>query len=264
MVNFKDGCHMATPIKMYLPRIYLDTNILISAILESEDKWKQSHIGQYKHKKKQIESSKEIYYGWEHRADHLKTSTFAIGEFIGRGNIQFGKSFQQMLDIVDREILTRCKVLKVENLSYDAKLIPKRMQKEIHLVEIIGKAQVGTEFRYMLTLNMGIGKMLSGGPEVAGVNYDNLVMQEIKSYRAPGFEIMLYQKASELANKYGLGLADAFHLFYAQGQVEYLITNDRGFLNRWKKDPKVEKETGVKAMSSTDLVELCKRRRYKL
>jgi hypothetical protein len=69
--------------------------------------------------KKQIESCRKIYLGWEHRADHLKTSTFAIGEFIGRGNKQFGKPFKEMLDIVDRKILTRCKICEADSLCYE-------------------------------------------------------------------------------------------------------------------------------------------------
>jgi predicted nucleic acid-binding protein len=73
---------------------------------------------------------------------------------------------------------------------------------------------------------------------------------------------MLFQRVSELANKYGLGLADAFHVFYAHGQAEYLITNDEGFLSVWKKDPKVEKETGIIATSSTEFLELCKRHKW--
>lgn len=102
---------MASPIKLYQPRIYLDTNILISALLESNVQWKANHAGEYQTKANQIDSSNEIFFKWEHRADQLKTS-------------------------------------------------------------------------------------------VSRVNFDDLVMHNIQSYKAPGFEIMLFQKVSELANKY--------------------------------------------------------------
>ncbi len=254
---------MTTPIKLYLPRIYLDTNILISAILESDDQWKSSHANDYQTKVDQIASSRQIFLKWEHRANQLRTSTFAVGEFVGRGSKQFDRSFKQMLEIVDREILNRCKLCETENLYYDKEMIPEKMRKEIRLIEIIGKAQVGGEFRYILFLNMAEGRMISGaGPEMMRVDLKDLVMQEIKSYKAPGFEIMLFQKASELANKYRLTLADAFHLFYAQGKVDYLITNDNEFLARWKENPMIEKETRIKAMSSMELLRLCKKRRY--
>jgi predicted nucleic acid-binding protein len=253
---------MVTPIKLYLPRIYLDTNILISAILESDNQWKSSHAREYQTNADQIESSRQIFLKWEHRANQLRTPTFAIGEFIGKGSKQFGKSFKEMLDIVDREILTRCKLCETENLCYDQELIPEKMRKEIRLVEIIGKAQVGSEFRYILFLNMAVGRMLSSaGPDIR-TDLEDLVMQEIKSYKAPGFEIMLFQKASELANEYRLNLADAFHLFYAQGKVDYLITNDKAFLLRWKEDPMIEKQTEIKVMSSVDFLRLGKKRQY--
>ncbi len=253
---------MANPIKLFLPRIYLDTNILISAILESDDDWKSNHARDYEIKADQIESSRQIFLNWENRADKLRTSTFAIGEFIGKGSKQFGKSFKEMLDIVDREILTRCKLCETENLCYDKELIPEKMQKEVRLVEITGRAQVGSEFRYILFLNMAVGRMLSSaGPDIR-TDLEDLVMQEVKSYKAPGFEIMLFQKASELANEYRLNIADAFHLFYAQGKADYLITNDKEFLSRWKMDVMTEKKTEIAVMSSMDFLSQCKRRHH--
>lgn len=97
-------------------------------------------------------------------------------------------------------------------------------------MEIIGKAQVGTEFRYGLTMSMAKVRMISGGLDTTRMDMDDLFMHKIHAYRAPGFEIMLFQKASELANKHRLSLADALHLFYAQGNADYLITNDKEFL----------------------------------
>jgi hypothetical protein len=168
-----------------------------------------------------------------------------------------------MLKIVDNKILERCKLCQAENLQYDRQLIPEKMQKDLRLIEIIGKAQRGMEYRYILTLNMGIVRAVLGSGAVSEqINFENLVMEKILSYSAPGFEIMLFQRVSELANKYGLGLADAFHVFYAQGQAEYLITDDDRFLSVWKKDPIVEKETGIIATSSTAFLELCKRYKW--
>lgn len=254
---------MGTPIRLYLPRIYLDTNILISAILESDEEWRRKNSREFQTKKDQIESSRVIFVGWEHRAALLKTSTFAIGEFIGRGSKQFGKSFDEMLDVVNSAILTRCKLCEAKDLHYKKQLIPDKMRKEIRLVEIVGESQFGSEFRYMLLLDMSIARMITGGgPEVTRVDLKDLVFRKIRSYKAPGFEIMLFQKASELANNYQLSLADALHLFYAQGEVEYLITNDKEFLKRWKADPTVEKETKIKVMSSIEFFDLCKKRRY--
>jgi len=254
---------LVTPIKRYVPRIYLDTNILISAILESDKQWKSRHPKDFHIKKNEIESSRKIFQEYEHRAGQLKTSTFAVGEFIGKGGKQFGKSFQEMLGIVDREILTKFELCETGNLRYDRQTIPGKMQKEIRLMEIIGKAQVGTEFRFMVLLDMSIGRVITGGlPDVGRVDLEDMVFREVESYKAPGYEIMLFQKASELANKYQLSLADALHLFYAQGKVEYLITNDSEFLHRWSKDPTIKKETKISAIGSAEFLELCKKRRY--
>lgn len=73
---------------------------------------------------------------------------------------------------------------------------------------------------------------------------------------------MLFQKVSELANKHRLSLADAFHLFYAQGNVDYLITNDKEFLSKWERNPTVEEETHIKAIGSVEFLELSRRRQY--
>jgi predicted nucleic acid-binding protein len=212
---------MTTPIRLFLHRIYLDTNILISAILESDAQWIGTHSKEYQREKKRIDSARDIFFLWENRSDSLKTSTFAIGEFIGTGNSKFGIPFKEMLKIVDNKILGRCKLCQGENLQYNRQLVPEKMQKEWRLIEIIGKAQRGMEYRYILTLNMGIVRAVLGSGAVSEqINFENLVMEKILSYSAPGFEIMLFQRVSELANKYGLGLADAFHVFYAHGQAE--------------------------------------------
>jgi hypothetical protein len=181
--------NLTTPIRLFLPRIYLDTNILISAILESDAQWIGTHSKEYHGKKKQIDSARDIFFLWENRSDRLKTSTFAIGEFIGTGNSRFGIPFKEMLKIVDNKILERCKLCQAENLQYDRQLIPEKMQKEIRLIEIIGNEQRGNEYRYILTLNMRLVQaVFSAGSLLERINYEELVMEKIRSYSAPGFE----------------------------------------------------------------------------
>lgn len=121
---------------------------------------------------------------------------------------------------------------------------------------------IGNEFVLALLLDMSMRRMVSGGADVARVDFDDLKVDRIRSYKAPGFEVMLFQKASELANKYNLGLGDALNLLYAQGEAEFILTNDKYFCKRWKSNPSVEMETQIQVMKSVDFLNLCKRRNY--
>lgn len=126
---------MSGPIRLYLPRIYLDSNILTSVFLETDPQWQAANPAEFQRKSRLIDASRKIYMGWEHRAELLKTSTFAIGEFIGTGS-KFNKTLEETLKIVDNEILTRCKLCKSVELRYDRQIIPERMRHEIRLAEI--------------------------------------------------------------------------------------------------------------------------------
>lgn len=259
---------MSGPIRIFLPRIYVDTCILTSAFLESDPKWQTTHSAMYKRKKRLIEASREIIMGWEYRADRLKTSTFAIGEFIGTGS-KFNKTLGEMLRIVDSEILTKCRLCKTPDLKYDKQIIPEKMRHELRLAEIVCEGVrdqkgelVGNEFILTLFLDMTLSRMASSSGSLASLDFRQVKLDKIRSYRAPWFEIMLFQKASELANKYDLGLGDALNLLYAKGEAEYLVTNDNNFVKRWKSNPYVQRETQIEVITSRDFLRMCKRRGY--
>ncbi|MFQ5758303.1 MAG: hypothetical protein ACE5IF_01345 [Candidatus Bathyarchaeia archaeon] len=259
------------PIDLRFSRIYLDTNILIAALLESDSQWKRKNPRISQKKRESIQDSSRILREWEYRADALKTSTFTIGEFVGAGS-KFGKTTKEMLEIADDEILTRCKLCEPPHLRYEREAIPTRMRKEIRLAEVRcsgpqteNGAPIGDAFVFMVTLDMSIAHMISGGGPQMMRPYDlsKVKVDKIESYRAPGYELMLFHRASELANRYNLGLADALHLLYAQGQAEFIVTDDvRTFVKRWEENPQFERETGVKVWTSKRMLEWAKRLKW--
>jgi hypothetical protein len=90
-------------------RIYLDTCVLVSAILESDPAWQQTHQKEAKIKNEEIQASKTIL---STNICELKTSTYALGEFISMGRAKkFGKTLQEMFNLLSAEIFPRCDIL---------------------------------------------------------------------------------------------------------------------------------------------------------
>ena len=259
-----------------MPRIYLDTNVLLSAILESDNKWLSDHP-QGQEQLRSIRASKEIFDKWE--PSHLKTSAFAIGEFISKGQTKkFNKSFTEMLEIATDSILARCQVLYAMIQPEPILGLDERWRN--HWILANATWEGSTEDRkgnplgwlqheLILTINMVVSRYFGGGVPpslIAGGIPDpnQLMIKEIRSlsYRAPSFEILLFSKASEVANEYKLHLTDAIHLLYAKDEVEYIITNDRDFCNRWKADPSLKKRVSVDVESSDEFLKICKGRQW--
>jgi predicted nucleic acid-binding protein len=259
------------PIDLRFSRIYLDTNILIAALLESDSQWRRKNPKKARQKSESIHASSRIFREWECRANALKTSTFAIGEFVGAGS-RFGKTTGEMLRIVNDKILKRCKLCEPPQLRYEKDSIPPRMRREIRLTEVRcsgprdkNGTPIGGEFVFMVTLDLRLAHMLSGaGPKMLRpLDLSRVKVEKIESYSAPGYELMLFHKASELANKYDLGLADALHLLYVQGQAEFIITDDvRTFVKRWEENPQFKRESGVAVWTSKRMLERAKRLRW--
>lgn len=82
--------------KATFPRIYLDANVLVSALMESESEWLREHPQEPK-ALALIKSSRELYDKRE--SIKLMVSVFSIAEFIAQGRQEkFGhKSVDEML-----------------------------------------------------------------------------------------------------------------------------------------------------------------------
>ena len=159
------------------------------------------------------------------------------------------------------------KIVEMQNQEFNEARA--RMRREIRLAEVRcsgprdeNGTPIGGEFVFMVTLDLRLTRMLSSaGPQMLRPwDLSKVKVEKIESYSAPGYELMLFHKASELANKYDLALADALHLLYAQGQAEFIITDDvRTFVKRWEENPQFERESGVKVWTSKRMLERAKR-----
>lgn len=142
------------------------------------------------------------------------------------------------------------------------------MRKEIRLAEVRcsgpqtkNGTPAGDVLVFMVTLDLSIAHLTSGGGSqmMRPLDLSELKVDKIESYRAPGYELMLFHKASELANRYNLGLGDALHLLYAQGQAEFIVTDDKTFVKHWEENPQFERESGIEVWTSKRMLEWAER-----
>lgn len=259
---------MSKPIRLYLPRIYLDSNVLVSAILESDPKWQRIHSKEAKAKRVEIKTSNDLYSEWEPK--RMKTSLFAISEFIATGRSdRFNKTFNEMMDIVAKEILSKCEILYANFVVPNPSVIDKRWNN----FWILGKSSARglmsdgkgnslgmQELGAILTIDMRLVKHIAGGVPL-GVGFPNpseVIIEKLEQmqYGSPAFEILLFNKASELAISYNIHLSDAIHIYHAQNAAEFFVTNDKKFIKSWDKiDPKLKKKAYVEPITSKEALD---------
>jgi len=250
-------------------RIYLDTCVLVSAILESDPAWQQIHQKEAKIKNEEIQASKTIL---STKICELKTSTYALGEFISMGRAKkFGKTLQEMFNLMSGEIFPRCDILS-SNLAFQD--IPKLDEKwgkiwtfaEINCTVNIKDVRSG-EYLGSRNISCSLSKDLvcmhtKDGRE----NFGDFEIEKFNSleYPAPAFEIMLFTKASEIAIRCNIHLTDALHILYAQGNTDIILTNDEEFYKKWANNPQLKQETGVYVKSTIEFVRWCQKHNIKL
>jgi predicted nucleic acid-binding protein len=251
-------------VKAPFPRLYLDTNVLIEAILESNLKWLKANPQEPK-KLESIKSSLELYNN--RQSLKLMTSAFSIAEFIAQGcRKEFGsKSFDEMLDIVTSKILPPNLDMIHTGLSFkQSPKIDKKWERYWLFAELKARGEAiddkGTalgemDFTFLLDL---WGRFISGcgggvpektdfktfKPKITKIN--------VSSYSAPAFEIMLFYKATEIAIDVGLKLPDAIHVLCAKGKADIIVTNDGDFSKKWQKTPRL---LGISVKSSQKTLE---------
>ena len=202
----------------------------------------------------------------------LKTSTYALGEFISMGRAKkFGKTLQEMFNLMSGEIFPRCDILS-SNLAFQD--IPKLDEKwgkiwtfaEINCTVNIKDVRSG-EYLGSRNTSCSLSKDLvcmhtKDGRE----NFGDFEIEKFNSleYQAPAFEIMLFTKASEIAIRCNIHLTDALHILYAQGNTDIILTNDEEFYKKWANNPQLKQETGVYVKSTIEFVRWCQKHNIKL
>lgn len=259
---------MSEPKRLYLPRIYLDSNIFVSAILESDQKWQKRHMNEAKNKDAEIKTAYDLYNKWEPL--RMKTSLFAISEFIATGRSdRFNKTFDEMIEITAKKILSKCEILYANFIVPKPSAIDKRWSKFWMLGKCLARGQmndgkgntIGTqELGTILTTDMRIVHFSGGSPSGIGFpNPNQIKIEKIEQieYGAPAFEILLFNKASEIAIEYNIHLSDALHIYHAKNVAEYFVTNDKKFIKNWEKiDSILKKKAYVKPITSREALKM--------
>lgn len=250
---------MKTDKHLVLDSIYLDTNIVVSATLETDPTWQANHPCDAK-KVIEISSSKEILEKWDKR--NLKVSPYTIGEFISIGKRQFNKTHEEMLAIVSNTIEQRCTILQsiitekeVPKLSND----PLDNLWQLANINLEGDAidengrPVGKGNVRIIVHTSGIVSTAWGG---FGSTIGNLKIRKLSKveYSTPAYEMMLFSKAAEMSLKYGINLRDAIHLVYIRcEEIDVIVSNDKDF-QRWNNLPK-ELKGDIEVMTSEQVLE---------
>lgn len=256
--------------KAPFPRLYLDTNVLVSALLESKPEWLKKNP-QTEEKIELINSSIELYN--RRQSLTLMTSAFSIAEFIAQGRKQeFGsKSFDEMLDIVTSKILPPNLDVIYSSLSFEqTPKIDEKWEKYWLFAELKASGRAIDEkgafigdmaFSYLLDL---WGRFVEGwaGALPENVNFKTFKPKlkkteiNVSSYSAPAFEIMLFYKATEIAINVGLKLPDAIHILCARGQADIIVTHDKDFFEKWQKEPNLKATAGIIVKSSQEVIDM--------
>jgi len=227
----------------YCPKLYLDANVLIDAILEDEEKHDRNRDIE---KIESIRSARQIYDNWP--KDSLLTSPYAIGEFMGKSG-KFRKSYHEMLEIARDRVFSKCVVLhsSVERRDDIAKL-EEGLTIGWHVEHRSDQARWG-EF---ITAEGGSGGFY------AGPRREEFAPNKPKAtfYSAPLFESLLFAKASEIESQIGIHFEDAITLTYVMDpdhtrRVDIIASNDQEMRKRW--NDLMFSHTGIEAMSTLDI-----------
>lgn len=231
---------------MIWQRYYLDTNVLIDALLEDIEDYRANDDPR---KVSCIESSSLILD--QCPKEYLMSSPYALGEFIGTACTQkFGKSYDEALELAIQKILPRCKILH------------SKVQVKPEIIRLMERFPVNIEIEYRSdTKRWGevLGVLGERGRFYSGPRGRRPSRLEAKTMfvSAPAFETLLFAKASEIKGQSGVHFADAVILTYVKApdgtnEVDIVCSNDCRMTERWNKN--MSKTTSIEAMSAPQVV----------
>jgi hypothetical protein len=206
---------------------YIDTNILLNATLESDERWQRNHNGEYQRKKDQIDFSYKLLHEWN--PDKLCTSRYSIAEFFMRGQSgHFGKSFDELNDILKDDILPNCTILpaKFSNINYPSGLGNKDDWKALEI-----KWHFENFWQDLIVTKDGKSSVSrSGGLKNIGDNIFNYKAGNLVTinYECPTMEYLIFNEVCKIETSENIGLKDILHFIYVKGNsINYFVTHDK-------------------------------------
>jgi len=247
------------------PRLYLDTCMLIDALLEAPQV--PSATGH----EREIYLAQRVFEKWP--PGNLIVSPYVIGEFIQKGQAKYGRTLDDMRNIVSNQILRdkfgwpRCRVAFAK---FDVPLTN-------------AYAAAGLDASYMMTLGFHgtakddsgrafpgarvwiqasrTGKISSGIMTGLPAGTDSSAIPDPGSVRfgpdaeahveAPAYEFLLFDSAARLVTETGVNWKDVFHYLYARWETaDSILTTDRGLIDQSSRNrnlPIAETPSSLKA-----------------
>lgn len=208
-----------------LPPCYIDANIIINSTLESDPKWQSNHPKEYSKQKVDIDSSYKLFYNWN--PGKLYTSRYAIAEFFAAGQSnRFGKTFEELNEILNEEILQNCTLLPAK--FSDSKIPDEKMsQTDKKALSIKYEYDKNHEESLVIWKNGNVNRSRSLSENI--FDYERKNLKKIH-YEFPFLEYMLFIEITKLGIEKSIGLKDILHLIYAKNPpIVFLVTHDKDF-----------------------------------
>ncbi len=211
-------------IDLRLPRIYLDSNVLIDALLPEK-----KPLG--KDKQTMKDAAKVLWENW--RGPAIRISPHCIAEFIAVGkSAEYRYDFDYLFGVISNEIVPpKCEFIYAE-LNDDPEIsesLNSLQRWTFASFEIEGEATLNGKPIRSYNIGMGFDIRKNLWTKGFAKTNENLTFTKVTSskYIAPYFELALFKKASEIAINYKIPLGDALHLIYTTpDKIDILVTHD--------------------------------------
>lgn len=232
-----------------LPRIYLDSDVLIKGTIEvlPEVQKHPKFAKLTQDARNEIPPSQKILNSWN--PDHLMVSMFTILEALNCGFRTYGLSHERLLPIVRKAIGTDFSVVygNFELVGRQSKLVEElesRFPDPTTYAIIRASGMTSDEDGKEQGRARWGGTLSSGGAVTEWYSGSNdrrtgkKSIEDVDSHRisSPKVERELFLRTVDLAVKYGLAPKDSIHILYATGNAEYIVTTDNGFLKVLNRD----------------------------
>jgi len=264
-LGFAKPAQRADEYRAVAPRLYLDTCTLIDALLEGP---RASNVVNHE---REIYLAQQVYAKWPPM--NLIVSPYVIGEFVQKGQGKFGRTLEQMREIVSKQILT-------DKLGLLGCVVP-FAKFDVPLANAYAAA--GLDAHYMVTFEFqgnakdesgrtftgarmwvramrngkttrGIMVRLPPGSDISSIPDPETVTFDADArvhVEAPAYEFLLFDSAARLVAETGVNWKDAFHYLYAGWEnADSILTTDKGLIDQSSKNknlPHAERPSSLKA-----------------
>ncbi len=208
--------------------------------------------------KVKIKKAEELWNRWS--GEPIRISPYLISEFIARARNK-GYSINDILDIVNKRILPKCKIITAKLPSDSAILdnMPFLDKYGLLTVDFKGEATIDNIPIGQHSASFVLSKDLLHGTWSVFDKWTEGIQPGLSFINTPEitigatyFEIEFFKKVSELSLEFKMRLKDSIHLLYAiQEKVDIIVANCDDFRNA---APEIKRKFGIEVYSPNEVL----------